>query len=126
MSNNKDFVSGPLTLPGTDKLVIQIPAGGFSIAHPGDAGMILKPGYIDLDTGETTGGHLFTDKTGTDYTGNKAILNNPLYQLDVNPYGLKLQFNPSKPYHPHHLCTDADVLQERTERVFDDLSRIFS
>lgn len=108
---------------GIDKVSLWMPAGNFDVKDGHKAGLKLKAGTIDLATGETDSTLLFRDKAGRQFEGAGAYDNSELYNLNINRYGLNLIFNPSKPYHPHHLCTGDEVLQERTERVFNDLYR---
>ena len=60
---------------------------------------------------------VLVDKFGGRISGEKAILNDPLFNLTFNKHGMRLTFNPSKPYHPHQLVSDDKTLFERVERV---------
>lgn len=64
---------------------------------------------------------LFVDGTGRQVRGAGVFSNNDLYNLDISEKGLKIEFNPSKPYHPFILCADTDTLYNRLKTVTDDI-----
>lgn len=64
---------------------------------------------------------LFVDGTGRKVHGAGVFCNNDLYNLDISEKGLKIEFNPSKPYHPYILCADTDTLYSRLKTVTEDI-----
>lgn len=56
--------------------------------------------------------------------GTKAVLNTEHYSLDINKYGLAVNFNPSKITHPYELLSDAKAVSDialKIERELKDL-----
>lgn len=64
---------------------------------------------------------LFIDSTGREVHGAGVFSNQELYNLDINEKGLKLEFNPSKPYHDYILCSDSETLHNRVKTVLNEV-----
>jgi hypothetical protein len=54
-------------------------------------------------------------------SGQKAYLTTELYRLDINSYGLRIQFNPSKLLHSYKLLSDEKKLLKLFEQIEEDL-----
>jgi hypothetical protein len=65
-------------------------------------------------------------ESGEERVSYNAGYNAPdgLFMFDHSDIGARVQFNPSKPYHPYELCGSSADLIERTNRVFDKLDEI--
>jgi hypothetical protein len=62
---------------------------------------------------------IYTDQNGTQVHG-RSYLNTEFFNLDINKYGLKLNFNPSALQHPYELF-GADILPKVEEQLKDKL-----
>lgn len=62
---------------------------------------------------------MLKDSRGHREEGTHAFLNEPsgLFQLSIDNKSCRLQFNPSKPYHAHQLCSDEVTLKNRLNNV---------
>jgi len=106
---------------GIDK--VKLFTKSFNVRQPELTGMQLISCPVDLATGKTDNRLLFGSETGQLYHGSRAIKNTKLYNLTINSYGLTLQFNPSKPYHPYELVDDDQVFNQRFFNVVEDLEQ---
>jgi hypothetical protein len=104
---------------GIDKVKLWTP--DFRVKDVGKAGLVLKPGAVDLDTGENRDVDLFRDSAGVRVRGKHAERNTDRYNLTVTGDGLTLSFNPSKPFHPFDLVSQDTVFRDRVEAVTNDL-----
>jgi len=105
---------------GVDK--VKLHTTDFTFRDVTRAGVQLIPGQVDLTTGQAGSDvPLFRDQTGRTVNGSRVVRNTDLYNLTVNGYGLTLQFNPSKPYHPFNLVHEDHTFDHRVMNVVDDL-----
>lgn len=109
----------PLDSIGLDKVRVWTP--DYLVDDVTRTGLTLKPGHVDLSTGQAKEVPLFVDRCGRKVVGSSAYLNTSLYQLTIEGTGVTLQFNPSKPYHQFELVDDDDEFKQRVSNVVDDL-----
>ena len=119
MNNNRPFAHTSSASFGIDKLMLTSQA--FIIKDASQTGLQVKHGFTNLATGEQSNPFLFKDKTGRKIEGVSAFLNTEFYGLNINQFGVQINFNPSKAYHPFELCNDPKILQQRIENVSKDL-----
>lgn len=123
MNLNRTFAHDVCASPpktGIDKVWLTLQ--DFSIRDGSRSGLTVWPASVDLAKNEDRNVTLFTDEAGKRFRGSKAAANSDLYSLDINSKGLRISFNPSKPYHPYELCSDEETFSERLENVFRAVS----
>lgn len=49
----------------------------------------------------------------------KWFINEDTFNATISEKGLLISLNPSKPYHPYHLCSEQEKLQERTQNALN-------
>lgn len=83
------------------------------------SGLSMRQSDIKAGKEESSEPFCIKDSRGHKVKGTKAILNEPsgLFQLTIDPTSCRLQFNPSKPYHAHVLCSDEQTLKNRVNNV---------
>jgi hypothetical protein len=104
---------------GVDKL--EFTTRDFRVHRVENSGLWIRPCMQELGKEKQPDPFVLVDKFGGRESGEKAILNDPLFNLTINKHGMRLTFNPSKPYHPHHLVSDDKTLFERVETVVTKL-----
>jgi hypothetical protein len=100
---------------GIDKLGLTTP--DFSVYRVENSGLWVRPCMQEMGKEKKDEPFVLVDRFGGRMSGEKAILNDPLFNLTINQYGMSLTFNPSKPYHPHQLVSDDKTLFERVQTV---------
>jgi len=101
--------------PGVDKL--ELHTRHFSVHRVENTSLLVWPCKQEMGKENQPDPVLVVDKFGGRILGEKAVLNDPLFNLTFNQYGMRLTFNPSKPYHPHQLVSDDKTLFERVQVV---------
>jgi hypothetical protein len=100
---------------GVDKLELTTPH--FSVHRVENSGLWVRSCMQEMGKDKQPDPFVLVDRFGGRISGEKAILNDPLFNLTINQHGMRLTMNPSKPYHPHQLVSDDETLFERVERV---------
>jgi hypothetical protein len=100
---------------GVDKLELTTPH--FSVHRVENSGLWVRPCMQEMGKEKQPDPFVLVDRFGGRISGEKAILNDPLFNLTINQHGMRLTFNPSKPYHPHQLVSDDKTLFERVQAV---------
>lgn len=65
--------------------------------------------------------YLLTDATGRQIQANKLIRNTNQANYTINRHGLLIQLNPSKRFHPYHLVSCGDKLNEAVRDIEKDM-----
>jgi hypothetical protein len=100
---------------GIDKL--EITTKEWQVHRWENSGLTLRPSMQQAGQESEPDSFVLVDKFGTRKSGEKVLLNHPLFNLTINQYGMRLTTNPSKPYHPINLVSDDKTLHERVETV---------
>lgn len=101
---------------GIDKL--HLVSKDFSIK---DAGSKLFGHNKTIPQGGGDIPYLLTDGNGRQIHANKLIRNTDLANYTVNRYGLLIQFNPSKRFHPYHLETTGNRFNDAVQDIQKDM-----
>lgn len=100
---------------GIDKL--ELTTTDFRVNRLENSGLLLFSSVQEIGKEKQPDPLVLVDKFGGRISGEKAVLNDPLFNLTFNKWGMRLTFNPSKPYHPHQLVSDDKTLFERVQTV---------
>lgn len=65
-----------------------------------------------------------TDENGNSMSGTGYYLNTERAKIDVSPYGLKVDFNPSTLLHPFELITERSDLQRAVDLIQEQLNGV--